>query len=112
MDAGADFSLAIVGDGPYRKEMATELAGYPAVFTGYLHGVELRQAYASAELFVFPSGTDTFGNVVLEAQASGLPVIVTDAGGPRELMVKGETGELFPFGSRSGLVEVVRFDCV
>ena len=108
VDAGADLSLAIVGDGPYRKEMAVELAGYPALLTGYLHGVELRQAYASAELFVFPSGTDTFGNVVLEAQASGLPVVVSDRGGPRELMVTGETGELFLSGSRSGLVEVLR----
>ena len=59
-------------------------------------------------MFVFPSATDTFGNVVLEAQASGLPVIVTDSGGPRELMRDGETGVVFPAGSRSGLVEAVR----
>jgi len=108
VDAGADLSLAIVGDGPYREEMAAELAGYPALFTGYLHGDELQRAYASADLFIFPSATDTFGNVVLEAQASGLPVIVTDAGGPRELMCDGETGVVIPAGSRTGLIEAVR----
>ena len=50
------------------------------------------QAYASADVFVFPSTTDTFGNVVLEAQASGLPVIVSDQGGPRELFKDGQSG--------------------
>ncbi len=108
VDAGADLSLAIVGDGPYRQELALDFAGYPTLFTGYLQGEELARAYASADLFVFPSATDTFGNVVLEAQASGLPVIVTDSGGPRELMRDGETGVVFPAGSRSGLVEAVR----
>ncbi len=59
------------------------------------HGEQLQRGYASADLFVFPSATDTFGNVVLEAQASGLPVIVSDEGGPRELMIDGETGVVF-----------------
>ena len=108
IDSGADLSLALVGDGPYREELAAELAGYPALFTGFLQGEELQRAYASAELFVFPSATDTFGNVVLEAQASGVPVIVTDAGGPRELMIDGETGLLFAAGNRSALVAAVR----
>src|SRR5439155_3460569 len=53
-----------------------------AVFLGYLTGESLASAYASADIFVFPSTTDTFGNVVIEAQASGLPVIVSDLGGP------------------------------
>ncbi len=61
----------LVGDGPYREEMQKLLP--EAVFTGYLEGEELAKAYASADVFVFPSTTDTFGNVVLEAQASGLP---------------------------------------
>ena len=66
----------------------------PCYFTGYLKGHTLAEAYASADVFVFPSTTDTFtfGNVVLEAQASGLPVIVSDQGGPRENMVHGQTG--------------------
>ena len=57
-----------------------------AVFTGYLTGNELATAYASADIFVFPSTTDTFGNVILEAQACGVPVIVSDSGGPKELV--------------------------
>ncbi len=108
VDCGLDISLVIVGDGPCREELAKELDGYPAHFTGFLQGESLELAYASADLFVFPSATDTFGNVVLEAQASGLPVIVTDRGGPQELMQDGKTGVVFPAGSRSGLVEAVR----
>ena len=57
-----------------------------AFFTGYLRGSELATAYASADVFVFPSTTDTFGNVILEAQACGLPVVVSDSGGPKELV--------------------------
>ena len=52
--------------------------------------------YASCDLFLFPSTTDTFGNVVLEAQASGLPVIVSDVGGPQENVIQGETGVIVP----------------
>jgi glycosyltransferase involved in cell wall biosynthesis len=70
-------------------------AGLPgAVFTGVLHGERLAAAYASADAFVFPSRTDTAGNVVLEAQASGLPVLVSGSGGPRENMVDGQTGHV------------------
>ena len=105
---GAAIALAVIGDGPYRNEMETALAGYPVLFTGYLAGEELQRGYASADLFVFPSATDTFGNVVLEAQASGLPVIVSDEGGPRELMIDGETGVVFRAGSTNGLVAAVR----
>jgi glycosyltransferase involved in cell wall biosynthesis len=91
-------SLVVIGDGPYLPKMREELEGLPAVFTGYLEGDDLLQAYASCDIFVFPSTTDTFGNVILEAQASGLPVIVTDAGGPRENLVPGKTGLVVPAG--------------
>jgi glycosyltransferase involved in cell wall biosynthesis len=84
--------LVVVGDGPYKAEMQADLAGLPATFTGYMGGEDLASIYASSDLFVFPSTTDTFGNVVLEAQASGLPVIVTDQGGPRENLVADQTG--------------------
>jgi len=84
--------LAVVGDGPYMDEMRRALNGTPAVFTGYLEGEALASLYASADLFVFPSTTDTFGNVVLEAQASGIPVIVTDSGGPQENIIPDQTG--------------------
>jgi glycosyltransferase involved in cell wall biosynthesis len=63
---------------------------------GRLEGDDLDAAYASSDIFVFPSTTDTFGNVVLEAQASGLPVIVTDQGGPAENILPGETGLVMP----------------
>jgi glycosyltransferase involved in cell wall biosynthesis len=63
-----------------------------AYFTGFLKGAELATAYASADIFVFPSTTDTFGNVILEAQASGLPVVVSDSGGPKELVENNDNG--------------------
>jgi glycosyltransferase involved in cell wall biosynthesis len=72
-----------------------------------LEGEALAAAYASADAFVFPSDTDTFGNVVLEAQASGLPVIVSDAGGPRENVEPGVTGMVIPAGDRGALVEAM-----
>jgi glycosyltransferase involved in cell wall biosynthesis len=84
--------LVIVGDGPYLEEMRARLCRHPCTFTGALAGDDLVRAYASADLFVFPSTTDTFGNVILEAQACGLPVVVTDQGGPRENMQPGQTG--------------------
>jgi len=79
-----------VGDGPYLAEMKEVLPD--AIFTGYLDGEELASAYASADFFVFPSTTDTFGNVIIEAQASRLPVIVSDMGGPRDLVKHGADG--------------------
>ena len=74
--------------------MRAELEGgdVDAVFTGTLQPDQVAVAMASADLFVFPSRTDTAGNVVLEAQASGLPVLVTDSGGPRENILDGQTG--------------------
>jgi glycosyltransferase involved in cell wall biosynthesis/transposase-like protein len=89
---GDHVHLVLVGDGPYLKEMKRNMKGAPCTFTGYLEGEDLAAAYASSDLFVFPSTTDTFGNVVLEAQASGIPVIVTDLGGPRENLLPGKTG--------------------
>jgi glycosyltransferase involved in cell wall biosynthesis len=80
----------IVGDGPYMGEMRRLLGD--AIFTGYLSGEDLARGYASADFFVFPSTTDTFGNVVLEAQASGIPVVVSDVGGPRDLVGDGVDG--------------------
>jgi glycosyltransferase involved in cell wall biosynthesis len=87
-----DSRLLVVGDGPYRAELERRLEGTPATFTGFLEGEELARAFASADVMLFPSTTDTWGNAVLEAQASGLPVVVTDQGGPHELMVDGVTG--------------------
>lgn len=82
--------LFVVGDGPYAEALAASAP--EAIFTGYLAGEELATAYASADIFVFPSTTDTFGNVIIEAQASGLPVVVSDLGGPKELVTPGVNG--------------------
>lgn len=89
---GLDAELVVVGDGPYRAAMERELAGCSARFLGFRHGPELSAIYASADLFVFPSTTDTLGQVVMEAGASGLPVIVSDKGGPKEVVEDGRTG--------------------
>jgi glycosyltransferase involved in cell wall biosynthesis len=64
------------------------------IFTGYRCGEELARFYASADLFVFPSLSDTFGNVLLEAMASGLPAVAFDVAGPRDVVRHGETGLL------------------
>jgi glycosyltransferase involved in cell wall biosynthesis len=90
--ARQDTHLIFVGEGPYRRELEKQLSDLPATFTGVLEGAELSRAIASADVKLFPSTTDTWGNAPLEAQASGLPVIVSDAGGPVELMLDGITG--------------------
>lgn len=107
IDTGFHSHLVIVGDGLYRNEMEKRMKGYPVLFTGFLSGDELCKIYASSDVFVFPSATDTFGNVVLEAQASGLPVIVSDEGGPKELMVNGETGYVVNGNSKEALSDAI-----
>lgn len=85
--------LVIVGEGPLRPVLEREAADLPGVrFTGELHGDELATVYASADVLVFPARHETFGNVVLEAQASGVPAIVANTGGPKEILVPGKTG--------------------
>ena len=74
--------------------MLRERLGDHATFLGWLGGEELARAYASADLFLFASQTDTFGQVILEAQASGLPVVAVGEGGPASLITHGETGLL------------------
>jgi glycosyltransferase involved in cell wall biosynthesis len=95
--------LVVVGDGPMRAPL--EAACPDAVFTGGLPHEQVAVAMASADLFVFPSATDTAGNVVLEAQACGLPVLVSDQGGPRENMRPGETGFVCRAGDVTDLVD-------
>ena len=86
----------IVGDGPDRA--AVERALPHAIFTGSLHGEDLATAYASSDIFIFPSDSESFGNVTLEAMASGLACVCADATGSRSLVVQGETGFLAPAG--------------
>jgi len=109
IQAGFSSQLVIVGDGPYRQALREKLRGYPVLFTGFRHGEELATIYASSDVFVFPSTTDTFGNVVLEAQASGIPVIVSDEGGPKELIVPGETGFVVKANDRAELSRTMAY---
>jgi phosphatidylinositol alpha 1,6-mannosyltransferase len=89
-NARREFEFYIVGQGSEREWLASHLPS--ATFAGVLAGEELARAYANFDLFVFPSTTDTFGNVVLEALASGVPCVVTSEGGPKFLVQTGVTG--------------------
>lgn len=101
--------LVMVGDGPALAELQQELEDVPVSFTGYLQGEQLARAYASADIFAFPSTTETFGQVVLEAMASGLPVVGLFAEGVRDLVQHERTGLLLdtPTISSTGLTEQV-----
>ncbi len=103
---GVKCDLAIVGEGPYTEELRRLIP--EAIFTGVLHGEELGTAYASADLFVFPSTTDTFGNVVVEAIASGLTAFVSDIGGPREIVREPEEGRILPANDLNAWVQAIR----
>ena len=86
-----DLSLVLTGSGPYREEL--ERRNEPGVFfLGRQDVLSLPAIYSASDLFVFPSLTDTFGMAVLESMACGLPVLVSDVGGPKELVRDGETG--------------------
>jgi glycosyltransferase involved in cell wall biosynthesis len=100
--------LAIVGDGPLRAELKQEFKGTATVFTGYMQGAELASAYASADLFVLPSRTETLGLVLLEAMAAGCPVVACRAGGVPDAVEHGVTGFLFDPDDRDSLVGTVQ----
>ena len=87
--------LCLAGGGP-EEDALRERLGEHASFLGWLEGDALADAYASADLFLFASRTDTFGQVLLEAQASGLPVVAVAEGGPCSIVEDGVTGRLLP----------------
>lgn len=91
-ERGVPHRALVVGEGPDRGMIQAQAPG--AVFTGFLDGLELATAYASSDLFVFPSDTETFGAVTLEAMASGLPTLCALATGSRSLVQEGVTGHL------------------
>jgi glycosyltransferase involved in cell wall biosynthesis len=106
----ADFpaaALVVVGSGPALPRLR-EQAGPGVHFAGSLAGAELAAAYASADLFAFPSDTETFGNVVLEAAASGLPLIAADRGGVTDTVIHGWTGLCFSAGNANSLADCMR----
>ena len=108
LDALPDARLAVVGDGPARPQLERQFGRRAVHFTGYLSGTDLAAAYASADVFVFPAANETLGNVVLEAMASGLPVVAARSGGLLDHVIDGETGYLFEAESQDGLVQAVR----
>lgn len=108
-DALPHARLAIVGDGPARWLLEHQFADTPTVFTGYLRGAELAAAYASADIFVLTGANETFGNVVLEAMASGLPVVVPSTGGQLDHVRHGINGLIYDAEDNEALIsQVVR----
>ena len=92
----SDVALVFAGDGPQLESLKKLLADLPAHFLGRQNDSQLSALYANSDLLVFPSRTDTLGQVVMEAQASGLPVLVCNEGGPSEVMDHGLTGLVLP----------------
>ncbi|KAM2045608.1 hypothetical protein ACFX1T_009781 [Malus domestica] len=100
MDRLPEARIAFIGDGPYREDLEKLFDGMPAVFTGMLGGEELSQAYASGDVFVMPSESETLGLVVLEAMSSGIPVVGARAGGIPDIIPadqEGKTGFLYDY---------------
>lgn len=89
-------ALTIIGDGALREELEARFAGTNTCFMGYLFGEDLSHAYASADVFTFTGPSETFGQVVQEAMASGLPTVVINQGGVGDLVIEGETGYTCP----------------
>lgn len=103
-----DAVLAVIGDGPWKNQFRERLAHTGrAVFPGEMKGDLLAQGLASADLFAFPSTTDTFGNAVLEAIACGVPAVVTDQGGPKEIVQDGVSGVVVPGGDAVAMAEAM-----
>ncbi len=92
-DEHENLHLILAGDGAHMPEIKKQYSGCKnVVFTGRLDREDLPELYAAADIFVFPSVTDTFGMSVLEAQSSGVPAVVSDKGGPKEIVIDGRTG--------------------
>uniref|UniRef100_A0A7S0G354 Glycosyltransferase subfamily 4-like N-terminal domain-containing protein n=1 Tax=Rhodosorus marinus TaxID=101924 RepID=A0A7S0G354_9RHOD len=100
--------LAFVGDGPYRTTLEELFAGTKTYFAGLLQGEELSKAFASADVFVMPSESETLGFVVMESMASGVPVVGARAGGIPDLIQHEKTGYLFEPGNTDQIVDYVR----
>lgn len=103
---GIKHRTLIVGDGPARTWLETRLP--EAVFAGFMAGTDLGKAVASMDVLFFPSSTETFGNVSLEAMACGLPVVAAAATGSQNLVEHGKTGRLIRPGAIHQFAEALR----
>ncbi|MGK7903559.1 MAG: glycosyltransferase [Hormoscilla sp.] len=109
LEAIPNARLALVGDGPHRAALEAHFADTPTHFVGYLHGVELASAFASADAFIFPSRTETLGLVLLEAMAAGCPVVAAGTGGIIDIVTDEVNGYLFdPTDEEGAIAATVR----
>jgi glycosyltransferase involved in cell wall biosynthesis len=104
LEAIPESRLAIIGNGPHRETLEQHFAGTATNFVGYLHGLELASAFASADAFIFPSRTETLGLVLLEAMAAGCPVVAANSGGIPDIVTDGVNGYLFDPGDSQGAI--------
>lgn len=100
--------LALVGSGPAEQALKERFKGTRTVFTGYMSGEDLASAYASSDVFAFPSDTETLGFVAMEAMASGVPAVGARAGGIPDVITEGETGMMFTPGDLGDLTAKLR----
>lgn len=105
LKSNTKLTMVITGDGPKRRWMERKMP--KAVFTGKKTGEDLASIYASSDVFFFPSSTETFGNVVIEAMASGLPIVSANAGGPADLVKDNESGFLVETGNDEMFAEKI-----
>lgn len=101
--------FVVVGDGPERQRLEAAFSGHPVNFTGTMTGLDLARAYAALDMFVHFGTEETFGQTIQEAQASGVPVIAPNAGGPSQLIESGKTGLLVNPDRPLGYREAVSF---
>ena len=110
LEKGEEVNLMIVGDGPYLKDLQAAAKKQDRIhFAGRMGYRQLPEVYSAADLFIFPSTTDTFGMAVLEAQSCGVPALVSDQGGPQEIVEDHQTGFVVKAGSVPSWVEKVLF---
>lgn len=107
-DHREDICLTIVGDGPERQNLESLFKGTKTTFTGFLQGQALSKAYATGDAFIFPSTSETFGLVISESMASGVPVVAAESGPTLEQIIPHETGMVFRSGETASMLEALQ----
>lgn len=108
LDAVPGTRLALVGGGPAENSLRQRFQGANVMFAGYMEGEELSRAFASSDVFLFPSAFESFGLVILEAMASGLPVVSARVGAAQDMITEGKTGYTFDVNDTDAMVAGVR----